>query len=318
MMHITVAICTYNGATRLPMVLERLRSQIVSLNLQWEVLVVDNASEDDTAAVVQRFQASNLEYPLRYCFEAKPGLGFARQRAVETAQGQWVGFLDDDNLPRNTWVQAAFDFANHHPNAGVCGSKVYGLFEADPPQNFERISRFLAIGGGSSPICYSAKHYKHYHRYVFPPGAGVVVHRRAWLQHVPPELSLQGRVSGLQLPGEDIEAFAYLREAGWEIWYNPTMEIDHVIPKERLEKTYLIKMMWGIGLSRFYTRTLTFKNWQKVLLTPLFWIHDCCKLCWHILHHVNSLTDLITTCEISLVLGSLASPFLFLRSRFSG
>jgi glycosyltransferase involved in cell wall biosynthesis len=54
---ITVAIPTYNGAQRLPQILDRLRSQITTTELRWEILVIDNNSQDNTAEVIQQYQA---------------------------------------------------------------------------------------------------------------------------------------------------------------------------------------------------------------------------------------------------------------------
>jgi glycosyltransferase involved in cell wall biosynthesis len=63
----TVAIPTYNGASRLPKLLEKLRSQVNTEHLCWEIIVVDNNSTDDTAKVVQDYQSSWLEsVPLKY------------------------------------------------------------------------------------------------------------------------------------------------------------------------------------------------------------------------------------------------------------
>jgi glycosyltransferase involved in cell wall biosynthesis len=101
----TVAIPTYNGGDRLPKVLERLRSQ-VNTNFSWEILVVDNNSSDNTKEVVQSYQADWQGPTLRYCFEAKQGLAFARQCAVENAHGEFVGLLPPMNLVENIPRQA--------------------------------------------------------------------------------------------------------------------------------------------------------------------------------------------------------------------
>ena len=94
----SVAIPTYNGAKTLPLVLERLRSQINLDKITWEVIVVDNNSTDETAQVVQTFQENwTLQSQLRYCCETQQGLSYARQRAVKEANGRFIGFLDDDN-----------------------------------------------------------------------------------------------------------------------------------------------------------------------------------------------------------------------------
>ncbi|MCY7324366.1 MAG: glycosyltransferase, partial [Phormidesmis sp. CAN_BIN36] len=56
MLDFTVAIRTFNGAKRFPLILERLRTQIQVEAITWEVLIVDNNSDDDTAQVIQSYQ----------------------------------------------------------------------------------------------------------------------------------------------------------------------------------------------------------------------------------------------------------------------
>lgn len=313
---LTIAICTYNGEKRIPAVLNGLKNQQVSTTITWEVIVVDNNSRDRTAEVVKAFQA---EWPdhvsLRYCFESKQGLGFARQRAVEMATGVWVGFLDDDNVPAANWVNAVHEFGTAHPKAGVYGSYIRPQYEIPPPEHFHRISRFLAIGGADKAICYSSPEYQAYRKFVYPPGAGAVVRRQAWLESVPKTLKMQGRVSGHQLPGDDVEAFSYLRNAGWEIWHNPAMLIEHQIPSGRLKANYIKKMMWSTGLSRHYTRYLAHQRLYWAMVT-LYWMNDLRKLLQHCCQYPLFSQDIVTQGERHLLLGSLTSPFHFLFCQF--
>ncbi len=63
------------------------------------MIVVDNNSTDITAEIVESYQPNwPQSVPLRYAFAPKQGAAFARQRAVEKAKGEFIGFLDDDNL----------------------------------------------------------------------------------------------------------------------------------------------------------------------------------------------------------------------------
>ncbi len=80
-MHVdfTVAIPTYNGQSRLPELLERLRNQLYTEDFSWEIIVVDNNSNDNTAKVVQSYQENwSCPYPLKYCFEPQQGAAYAR------------------------------------------------------------------------------------------------------------------------------------------------------------------------------------------------------------------------------------------------
>lgn len=116
LMDITVVICTYNGAERIPDVLDALRTQTGLGGVEWEVLVIDNNSTDDTAEVVERIRETwDAGPPLTCVTETRQGLAYARQRAVDEAGGTLVAFLDDDNVPEPDWVSAAVSFAANTP-----------------------------------------------------------------------------------------------------------------------------------------------------------------------------------------------------------
>jgi cellulose synthase/poly-beta-1,6-N-acetylglucosamine synthase-like glycosyltransferase len=218
----TVAICTYNGAKRIPDVLDCLCLQAGTESLNWEVIVVDNNSTDETAAVVAQYQARwPLAIPLRYVFEQRQGAGYARHKAMRVAASPLVGFLDDDNLPSPAWVEAAYRFAQQNPAVGAYGSRIQGDFERHPPKDFERIAPFLALTDrGNDPLLY------HPQAKILPPGAGMVVKRDLWLKHVPMDPVLGGRTKSSMLTGEDLEAVLHIQRAGWEIWYNPEMQLQ--------------------------------------------------------------------------------------------
>jgi glycosyltransferase involved in cell wall biosynthesis len=309
MIDFTVAICTHNGAERLSEVLHRLQGQTEIENIRWEVLVVDNGSSDNTAAVIRGCQASwSNPSPLRYCFEPRLGLANARQRAVQEAEGEFVGFLDDDNLADPKWVAAAVAFGRSHPQAGAYGSRIFGEFESTPPENFEQIAPLLAITDrGTKPRFYEPR------KKILPPGAGLVFRRQAWLENVPEQCFLQGRASGYKLPGEDLEVLLYIQRAGWEVWYNPEMKVHHQIPQWRLEKDYLISLCRGIGLSRYYTRMLSFSRWQWVVMFPVYVVNDLRKIVIHFFKNRHLLEgDLVAACQMQLFVSSLVSPIYLL------
>ena len=302
----TVAIPTYNGTERLPLFLEKLRSQINTEGIYWEVIVVDNNSKDSTKKVVQEYQESWLpKTPLIYSFEDKQGAGFARNKAVKIANSPLIGFLDDDNIPAQNWVAAAYEFAQKYPKAGAYASQIHGDFTGELPPNFNRIKPFFAITQrGKKPLLYKPK------SKVIPPSAGLVVRRKAWLESVPKHCILSGRKPGSMLTGEDTETISYIQQAGWEIWYNPAMEVIHKIPKYRLEKDYLISFFRGIGLSRYVTRMLGVKPWLKSLVLLCYTVNDIRKILHHLLkYNLKLRTDVVAACELELYINSLVSPF---------
>ena len=302
----TVAIPTYNGESRLPELLERLQNQLHTENLSWEIIVVDNNSTDNTAKVVQKIQQNwHFPYPLNYCFEARQGAAYARKKAVAEAKGRFIGFLDDDNYPISNWVAAAYDFGEKYPKAGAYGSQIHPDWEVEPPENFQRIAPFLAITErGNLPLLYEAG------KNLLPPTAGLVVRKQAWLENVPDKSILIGRVQGNMLAGEDLEMLSHIQKSGWEIWYNPEMEISHKIPKFRLQKDYLIQLFRGIGLSRYVTRMVNVKHIYRPVALLAYMINDLRKIIFHLVKYRTMLkTDLVAACEMQLFLSSFISPF---------
>ncbi|MGB3508423.1 MAG: hormogonium polysaccharide biosynthesis glycosyltransferase HpsE [Microcoleaceae cyanobacterium] len=304
---LTVAIPTYNGENRLPKVLDKLREQINTDHFSWEILVVDNNSKDNTTEVVKNYQKNWSEtYPLRYCFEAEQGLAFARQKGVEEAKGELIGFIDDDVFPAPDWVSMAYKFAQEHSKAGAYGGQIHGDFEVEPPQNFERIKSFLAIKErGSKAHLYNPENLS------LPPGAGLVVRKQAWLENVPRRLVRTTR------GGNDFEISLHLHRGGWEIWYNPDMHLDHKIPSWRLERDYLLSLSRTVGLCICELRLINVKNWQKPIVMTKIVMGNLRRAVLHISKYKQSVkTDLVTACELEFFLSGMLSPFEFLKKQF--
>lgn len=306
MMDFTVAIPTYNGASRLPKVLEKLKEQTGIENISWEIIIVDNNSSDDTAKVVKEYQAKWSKYlPLKYFFEPKQGLAFARQRAVTEAGGTWIGFIDDDNLPAHDWVENAYNFAKQYPKAGAVSGQIHANFEIKPPDNFKKIETFLAIREhGSKPFMFDPDNLR------LPPGAGLVVRKQAWCESVPSRLTLLGRVGNAVVAGEDYEVLLYMHKSAWEIWYNPAMHINHQIPRHRLEREYLIPIARGIGLATCQLRLINAKTWEKPLIVLRTLLGNLRRLLRHWLQYGAQVkTELVPAFEMEFYWGSFISPF---------
>jgi glycosyltransferase involved in cell wall biosynthesis len=310
----TVAIPTYNGASRLPKLLEKLRSQVNTEHLSWEIIVVDNNSTDDTAKVVQDYQSSWIEsVPLKYFLEPEQGAAFARLRAVREARGELIGFLDDDNLPAPDWVAAGSSFFQTHPKAGAVGGQIHGDFEVKPPENFEKIQRFLVIREhGPHPHLFEPDNLR------LPPAASLVVRKQAWCESVPTRPVLRGRVGGSMLGGEDYEPLLYMHKAGWEIWYNPALHTYHQIPRHRLEREYLLSISRACGLATCQLRLINATTWQKPIVIARTLLGNLRRVLLHFIRYRGQLkTDLIAACEFAFFFGSLVSPFYVLNKSVS-
>lgn len=307
----TVAIPTYNGATRLPKLLDKLRSQINTEHFSWQILIVDNNSTDNTAVVVQEYQENWLDtYPLKYTFEPEQGAAFARVRAIQEAESELVGFLDDDILPNSDWVAAAYNFAKDYPQAGAWGGQIHGYFEVHPPENFKRIQSFMAIvERGNQPHLYDPENL------ILPPSASWGVRRKAWLENVPNRPTLGGRVKGSMVQGDDYEPLLYMYRAGWEIWYNPDMHVTHQIPAKRLERDYLISLSRGCGLCVCHLRMINAKPGQMPIIFAKIMLGGLKRTVIHLLKYRGQVkTDLVAACELGFYSASVVSPFYYVKT----
>lgn len=303
-MDFTVAIPTWNGAERLPQVLDKLLAQTGIEHLKWEVIVIDNNSCDRTPDVVKDYQKKFTQCELRYFLETQQGLTFARLRAINEAQGKFIAFLDDDNLAALDWVLQSYNFGEEHPLAGAWSGQIHGDFEVKPPDNFSQILTFLAIREhGTKAYIFDAGNLK------LPPGAALVIRKQAWLESVPQQLVFKGRIGNLMVAGEDTEVLLHLHKSGWEIWYNPKMEIYHKIPHWRLERDYLLKIARGCGLCIFQLRLINAKKRQVPVILLRTILGNIRRIFHHIIKYKNNLNkDIVAIVEINFYWGSLMSP----------
>src|SRR5579859_41930 len=103
-MNITVILCTYNRSQSLADTLESLVRSEMPESVDWEVLVLDNNSKDDTRAVVESF-CNRYPQRFRYLSEPQPGKSHALNSGIRAARGHILAFTDDDVLVEPTWLR---------------------------------------------------------------------------------------------------------------------------------------------------------------------------------------------------------------------
>jgi len=108
---ISVVIPTYN---RSALVHEAIRSVLAQTFGDFEIIVVDDGSCDDTRSVVATFSDARL----RYIFKPNAGLAAARNTGIELARGRFVSFLDDDDLYLPTCLAAHMALVRSQPQVG--------------------------------------------------------------------------------------------------------------------------------------------------------------------------------------------------------
>ena len=127
---ITVIISTYNRSEMLAGAIESVLEQ-ESEGVSYEVIVVDNNSSDRTREVVEGYIERGQEN-LRYVFEGRQGVSYARNTGIAEARAEIIAFADDDVRVAKDWVakiKRAFDL---HPEIDCIGGKVLPEWKSDP------------------------------------------------------------------------------------------------------------------------------------------------------------------------------------------
>jgi glucosyl-dolichyl phosphate glucuronosyltransferase len=221
---VSVVVPTYNRSRLLRRTLASLVAQQAG-SLRYEILVVDNCSTDDTRVVIesftQRYQA------VRYLFEPRQGVSYARNTGIAAATAPIVAFIDDDVEADQAWlveIQRAFD---SRPDVDCVGGRIDGYYPVPPP------AWFTPLHWG--PVALQAE--KGPTRQVDADHASACLMtanfaaRRAALEDV-------GGFSPEFLRDEDRELQLRLWAAGKRGLYVPEIVARTEVPRERLVKGY--------------------------------------------------------------------------------
>jgi glycosyltransferase involved in cell wall biosynthesis len=234
---LSVAICTYNRSKILPLVLESLCAQDADPKL-FEVLVIDNASKDNTHEVVQSFQGGGTD--IQYYYESNQGLSYARNRALHETRLPIIAYLDDDVVVEPQWVTALLEtYDTLVPEPVAVGGKILLRWQhAQPTWMHESLFHFLGHADYGEQV-------------------RVVQHIRGGNMSFQTEVLRQygsfnvklGRRGDLQLTAEESDLQLRLRQDGYELYYQPRALVWHLIDETRLTPAYLVRRSFADGQS---------------------------------------------------------------------
>ncbi|MDX1413073.1 MAG: glycosyltransferase family 2 protein [Candidatus Promineifilaceae bacterium] len=137
MVDISVVICTHNRAEMLRGALESLCRQAISPNL-FEIIVVDNGSTDHTADVLGDVQTDYPWQSIRVLHEGLLGLGIARNKALFSARGKYIAYMDDDARATPHWLPTMLALIQERPDEIIClGGPILPFYTSFKPTWFK-------------------------------------------------------------------------------------------------------------------------------------------------------------------------------------
>jgi glycosyltransferase involved in cell wall biosynthesis len=245
---VSVVVCCYNSASRLPETLRHLSLQKATCD--WEIILVDNASTDGSTEVAGREwgHLGRPLVPLRAVAEPRAGLNYARQKGLEASNYDVVILCDDDNYLASDYVQRAYELMNNHPLVGLAGAAIQASYESPPPSWLIANQRWIAVGQPAEKEGDVTTH----PGLLF--GAGLVIRKNAYasLLHANFVPVLTDRKKNTLMSGGDNELCFAFRLAGWKLYYSPALKLTHYIPSVRTTWPYIKRLRYYMGRSSIY------------------------------------------------------------------
>lgn len=241
-MDISVLISTYNRSASLERTLNSLLTLSERPGRTWEIVVVDNASRDDTADVIRAF-ALRSPVPVRSLYEARPGQSAAQNSGLAVCQGGIIAFTDDDAIPSPDWLDQLEDAFDRLDADWVFGPVLPDWEDVAPPWFSALLNgRFAFLDYGLKPFIATARHHSF-------AGVNSACRRSAMLPlgGFREDFSRRGDDGG----GGDTELFERALAAGQRIAYVPEVRVRHTVAAVRATKTFQRVRVWRSGCNSF-------------------------------------------------------------------
>jgi glycosyltransferase involved in cell wall biosynthesis len=236
--------------------------QVVPPEIGWELIIVDNASTDDTTVTAGDIWGQTRLPGVGFSIlgEAKAGKQYALVAGVRKAKFDYVVICDDDNWLNQDYLHLAFKRMQSDVRIGAAGGQGIAVADVELPDWFEKYQHGYAVGR-QNPASGN----------IFPRnylwGAGMVF-RKSGFQEVysvySPFLTGPKNNSPERIGSEDVEFCMRLQLAGYYLYFDENLIYRHYLPGWRLTKTYCGKLFNAGHYERrilyLYTSLLKIRN----------------------------------------------------------
>lgn len=244
---ISAIICTHNRDTYLGAAIDSLLAQ--DFPGSFEVVVVDNASSDNTREVVEaRFPHPNL----KYVYEPVTGLSVARNTGARAASAEVLAYLDDDAVASSQWLKVLHEAYQNNEKLAIAGGKVTLIWPEgiSPPKWISpELSGNLGYYDLGDRVVYIKQ------PGLTPRGLNYSI-RRTFLEQIGGFDTNLGRVGKKLLSNEELHTTELAIKQDWQVAYFPEALVAHNVAVERLRPSWFIERSWWQGISECYREQL--------------------------------------------------------------
>ncbi len=269
-MDLSVVICTYNRCHNLEACFDHLARQEGVTDLDWEVVLVDNNSSDDTRTVTEAY-AARSPLNLRYTFCPEQGLSHARNHGIGEARGERIVFIDDDIRVTPGWLRAIHDtFVEHDCDA--VGGRIHLEIPLEDLPRWIRPDMYGFLGYqdfGDEP--YRLDGFKE-----FPFGGNMAIHRRVFERIGRFDTAMGRKGAGTRkeelFKGEETDFFHRLAAGGGVIWYQPEALVRHKVLPHQLRRRFFLTLHHNAGILKARKDETAYPNTILGIPRFQFWL----------------------------------------------
>ncbi len=236
---LSVLMATHNGADTI----ERTLAAMSVLDPPaggWKLVVVNNASDDDTEALVLNWRD---RLPLDYVAEPRLGKSFAMNTALGRAEGDVLVMTDDDVLPARDWLVEWRRVADTYPQCSIFGGAIVPSFDGPPPA-WPMPERCYTALYGQTPARAEGE--------IEPTnvcGANMSIRRSVYEDGW--RFKEEFLIGDRGLMGEDTDLVRRLARAGHKVGFAPTAVIRHIIHRRQTTLIWMQRRFVRHGRTMF-------------------------------------------------------------------
>ncbi len=205
-----MGICVRNGQDTLKGAVESILCQTYPQN-QIQIVFVDDGSTDSTPEIINHY-TSKLGARAKSFKTYRLGLGHARNQIVDAADGEYILFVDSDEILTPTYIQTQAEIMQNNPNVGITA----GVFKT--------VKGNLILNLEVAPYIVNQKNYGKPKSFIWKTdrliGTGGTTFRTEAVRQV------NGFDESIRGAGEDIDLAMRIRKAGWQIIPNSAELIE--------------------------------------------------------------------------------------------
>lgn len=239
---LTVLLATHNGARTLPRVLDTYQ-HIEVQNFDWKIIVVDNASTDETPELLRAYSS---QLPMLVLRTEQQGKNIALNIGLEHIEGDLVVLTDDDAVPDADWLTSIQSASVENPEYDIFAGRIDALWPEHTP---EWIHRLVNLGATYA---------------ITPAGlhCGPIPAGQVW----GPNMAIRRRVfdaghrfnesvgpsRGQYIMGSEVEFTCRLERAGYKSWFTSSAGVGHIIREHQIQREWIIQRGYRLGRHMFH------------------------------------------------------------------